>query len=257
MADENSLLEDHPLLLEIDPEQHIKVDLGNIPPPKISEEDTSKEVKTLAGKNREATKVRQEQKPKSQSTPKKESEFGAIAMPDFEEEELQDFQGSDDETQDFDYQAEGNIGFDDEDNLFIDTFLGLIANFLPMLIGNWAKIDEYQILKAEKEEIVPIGSFERVDAINSRNQAAIAKTVQAGTSQIRKPLIATMNKRQVNPGPESALLMGVGAMGYSLFSVTREIRQSNKAFIAELVDIQKEKKSKEPKDTKKEPKTEK
>lgn len=256
MAEDN-LLEDHPLLLEIDPEQHIKADLGNIPPPKISEEESAKEVKTLATKNRENTNARQEPKPKSQPTPKKEPEFETIVMPEFEEEEPQGFQGSDGKAQDFDYQAEGNLGFDDEDNLFIDTFLGLIVNFLPMLITNWAKIDEYQILKAEKEEVVPAGSFERVDAINNRNQAAIEKTVQAGTNQIRKPLIATMNKRQVNPGPESALLMGVGAMGYSLFSVTREIRQSNKAFIAELVDIQKEKKASEEKDTKKEPKTKK
>lgn len=251
MADKETLLEDHPMLVQIEPEKkEVEAPKIEIPPPNISgEEQTPEPVKTLAGKNREASKVRQEQSPpRTEPVQKpKPMQVETIAMPgngdDDEEEERHWDDDEESEAQGFGFQSTGNGG-DDGENLFINTLLGLMSSFLPMIIGNWAKIDEYEVLKAEKSEIVPEGSFERVDAINNRNQATIATTIQAGTSQLREPLIATMSKRGLNPGPESTLLMGLGAMGYSLFSVTREIRKSNKAFIAELVEIQKEKKKK-------------
>ncbi|WP_299459060.1 hypothetical protein [uncultured Microscilla sp.] len=247
-------LEEHPLLAPVDPEQHVVIDKTNIPLPKIADEDKEdkeKEITTIAGKKRkerENARLNEEQplyqktekeKPKQFVLPSNDTEDKAKSEESFEENI------ENDQLNNFEFSGGGNM--------FADTAIGLIQTFLPLLVSNWIQIDSMEILKAEKQEIVPLGSFERVNKVNDRNKDMLNETISQGTRQIQRPLEDVLSKRSIEPGPEASLMMALGVFGFSTFSVARDIRKSNKAFLDDLIDIQtkKQKENKKKSETKK------
>lgn len=238
--------QENPLLNEVQPERFVEVDLSKIPSPQISEPEKEKKVvETLAGKKRKEFSKPQQTEAKKQVKQEQANEPISppplqIELPNEPEEDIEGTEG----TEQPDQSTHKTGGFEyGEGNAFAETAIGLLGTFLPMLISSFVSIDEMEVLRAEKSELVPNGSYERVNAINTRNQSVMQQTIAEGTEKIRVPLEKVLAKRSIQSTPEMDLAFALGSLGVSTFFVARDIRKSNKEFLNELMDIQENKKS--------------